>query len=249
MFSRRCRAANVERMDGMLINVVVAYSEPLVSEGIAQSLGDEPQFVPRASTGSPQETLEECHRLSPCVLVIEESFVERIDVARFRDLVDYGRAVRVLVLGTDACPDDVSAWVRLGCMGFLSRQESLATLKKAIQALAEGQLWVRRSEFTGLMRDLLVRREFGPQLTGRETQILDLIAAGSSNGEIARTLFISMETVRWHVRRLMGKIGARDRFAAAEFHRRYHVGLPLQSDEIVRKPPAAVMAFPAQSAR
>ena len=232
----------------MLINVVVACCAPLVSEGIAQSLGDEPQFSARASTGSPQETLEECHRLSPCVLVIDESFVERMDAARFRDLVDYGRAVPVLVLGADTCPDDVSAWVRLGCMGFLSRQESLATLKKAVQALAEGQLWVRRADFTGLMRDLLIHRESGPQLTGRETQILDLIAVGSSNGEIARTLFISMETVRWHVRRLMAKIGVRDRFAAAEFYRRSHVGLPLPPEAIARNAPAPVMAFPAQSA-
>src|ERR1700741_3454058 len=121
----------MKRRERMLIDVVIAYSAPLVSEGIARSLRDEPHYMTRASTGSPQETLEECRRLRSCVLVIEESFIERIDASRFRGLVDYGRAVPVLVVGADTRPDDVSAWLRLGCMGFLSRQESLSTLKKA----------------------------------------------------------------------------------------------------------------------
>jgi len=203
----------------MRVHVIVAESDPLVCEGLAQGLREEPDLVAFPSMGSPQAALERCRDYHPCVLLLDESFLETMDVLRFAAQVDHGRAVPVLALGCDGDVARVIRCLRLGCMGYFSRQESLSALRKAIYAVAAGQMWASRAVLTLLVREVLDGRERAPQLTAREGEILGLIRNGSANAEISQCLFISPETVRWHVRRLFAKIGVCNRAGAAEFAR------------------------------
>jgi DNA-binding NarL/FixJ family response regulator len=158
------------------------------------------------------------------VLLACESFLETMDPSRLRDQIDYGRGAAVLVLAPDGGEDHVLAWLRLGCMGHLSRCDSIATVRMAIRAVAGGQIWARRTDLAVLLRQLLEAGpggpSRGPRLTAREEQILDLIADDTRNADIAARLFISLETVRWHARRLMVKSGARGRASLVDFARR-----------------------------
>lgn len=200
------------------VHVIVAEADPLSCQGLAESLSEEPDLVAHPVTESLEEALHRCRDHHPCVLLISESDLEQIDTDYFAPLADYGRGVPVLVLGTAAEPGRMVRCLRLGCMGYLSCRDSLATLKKAVRAVGAGQVWAPRKILTLLLRELL-NGNSRPLLSSRERQILGLLHAGYSNVEIAGLLFISGETVRWHLRRLFAKIGARDRAAAAEFAR------------------------------
>ncbi|HYM10502.1 MAG TPA: response regulator transcription factor [Bryobacterales bacterium] len=216
-----------------MIHTIVAEAGQLLSEGLAQSLQEEPELAASPATGSLEEALESCREHRPSVLLAGESFLETMDPRRLRDQMDYGRGAAVLVLASDGGGDHVLSWLRLGCMGHLSRCDSIATLKMAIRAVAGGQLWARRTDVAVLLRELLEAGpgggpSHGPRLTAREEQILDLIADSARNADIAARLFISLETVRWHARRLMVKSGARDRASLIEFARRRRLAWRMQ---------------------
>ncbi len=232
----------------MPIHVIVSEIEPLLSEGLARGLRDEPHLAASAAAGTPRETLEQCRRSQPCVLLAAEPVLERVQPGYLQQQLDYGRAIPVLVLGPSLEPERVTAWLRLGCMGYLTRNDSLDTLRKALYAVAEGQLWARRSDLTLLWRQLLSVTQTASRFTAREREILDCIAAGSSNAKIASDLFISPETVRWHLRRLCPKAGVRDRLGLVAFARQH--GFGWRAAEISAaappRPPASPQPLPVQ---
>ena len=206
----------------MSIRVVVAEGDPLIAEGLAQSLNHDSDLQTRAVV-EPAGALEMCLEWRPCVLLVGEALFERMDPQRFLEVTGWGRVVQALVVGAVADPELSVSCLRLGCMGYLSRQNSLETLHKAIRAVAAGEMWAHRSVLTKLLRELLDERLSPPRLTHRQREILDLIHAGCNNDQITARLFISAETLRWHLRRLFQAIGAPSRAAALAFARRHFV--------------------------
>jgi DNA-binding NarL/FixJ family response regulator len=89
-------------------------------------------------------------------------------------------------------------------------------LRKAVRSIAAGELWASRRVVSRLIQDFLLAESL-KELSPREHEILTLIGQGYKNREIAERLFISTETVQWHMRGLYAKIGAKDRLSAAVF--------------------------------
>ena len=228
----------------MGVHVVVAEADLLISEGLAQGLREEPRLFAEPWAGSPLAALDRCRELTLCVLLLNEALFEHLDAASVSGRVDFGRAVSVLAVGLAPDPEKTICYLRLGCMGYVSRKDSLATLRKAVYAVAGGEIWAPRATLSLLVRQLLVATERGPRLTVRELEILTLIGSGSTNDEISQRLFISLETVRWHVRRLFLKIGARDRATALEYARLHHSPRRLAGPFL-----SPVVPFPVHSAR
>ena len=208
----------------MPIQVIVAEAGPLMSEGLALALSQEPDLTASTVAGSLPQVIERCRQLAPCVLLAAEPFLERTDLSRRLRPVHGAGAVPILVLGSAPDPDRVLHWLRQGCMGYLSCEDSLATVRKAVLAVAGGQIWARRVDLAVLLQQLLSPARPGLRLTEREQEVLHWIAAGLNNAEIADMLYISVETVRWHMRRLFAKIGAHDRAGAIEFALRRGLG-------------------------
>ena len=205
----------------MPVRVVVAEADPLTSEGLARGLEDSQVIACSAAPGP--DLLESCRQWRPCVLLVAETVFERLDARRFVEVAEHGRAVQTLVVG--AVPDSCRAlfYLRLGCLGYLSRRDTLETVRKAARAVAAGEMWAPRVVLTQLLQEVLDACASTPRLTGRQQEILELIHAGYTNDQIADVLYISGETLRWHLRRLFQSIGARDRGAAAEFARRHYL--------------------------
>jgi DNA-binding NarL/FixJ family response regulator len=120
-------------------------------------------------------------------------------------------SVKILVLTDD---DDEAVLgeesLKMGCAGGISRHAPASVFARALQAVSRGELWAPRSSLAQLIRQLLAN-ENPRKLTRREKEILALIAAGHTNSQIANSLFISRETVRWHVRSIYSKLGVRGR--------------------------------------
>jgi NarL family two-component system response regulator LiaR len=156
-----------------------------------------------------------CNRLQPALLVIEADEAERLGIERIRKSLP-PHTLHILVV----CPVDdnslLELYLRLGCNGVVPATASDETLWRAVQAIFEGELWVPRKLLSRLVQNALFR-EPGRNLTKRELEVLKLICSGCTNQEIADDLFISRETIRWHLRSLYSKIGVKDRESAIRY--------------------------------
>jgi DNA-binding NarL/FixJ family response regulator len=104
----------------------------------------------------------------------------------------------------------------MGCMGFLRPDSPPWQFRRAVEAVAAGELWAPRLLLSRICRDYLSSHD-PCKLTDREEQILALLAQGHKNREIAASLFISRDTVRWHIRAIYAKLGIHDRQSAASY--------------------------------
>jgi len=113
---------------------------------------------------------------------------------------------------------DCEQIIRMGFAGVLRRDETSETITRAVEAVVNGQLWFPREIISRMLRTLLVPDGIS-RLKPREMEILKLIGSGLNNQQIADALFISRETVRWHVKGLYSKLGIKDRTSAQDFGR------------------------------
>jgi DNA-binding NarL/FixJ family response regulator len=118
-------------------------------------------------------------------------------------------------------------------MGLLPETVNGFLLRKAIRAVDRGEVWAGRLLVSRLLRRLQIRLAT-QDLSDREVEVLELIADGLSNQEIADKLFICRETVRWHIRSLYSKIGAKDRASAVRYAKEY---LLVESESLDPIPP------------
>ena len=153
-----------------------------------------------------------CQGHTPTLLVVEDCSLDAILFPALSDLIRH-RDLRILVFSAKA--DDLSydRFFRQGCAGVLPLDAADVTLRRAMRAILEGELWLPRRVLSKLAL-VSTRAEGGPVLTKRETEILAMIDLGFSNRQIADQLFISRETVRWHLRSLYSKHGDARRIGA-----------------------------------
>jgi DNA-binding NarL/FixJ family response regulator len=172
---------------------------------------------------SPSELLQDCRRMAPCLLILSQETLGQLDAVELARVVDLGAAVRVLVVAGSIEPRSMERSVRLGCMGFVREDDPPATLRKAVCAIARGEMWVKRQAITEILQRLLAEARVA-KLTPRERDILKLIASGYKNRDIAKELAISYDTVRWYIRSLHGKLGMQDRVETAQYAHRHIEG-------------------------
>jgi len=170
-----------------------------------------------------EQLLAQCQRLAPCILIADEEVLCGVNPPEFASLVDFGRSVKVLAYGSAQDDRAVQSLLRMGCMGFIEESAPAPLLKRAVRAVANGEIWVGRKLLTRVLQQLLFATR-SPRLTRREKEILQLIARGYKNRAIAEKLCISHETVRWHIRGLHAKLGLQDRPGTALFARQYMDG-------------------------
>src|SRR6185312_11781323 len=147
-------------------------------------------------------------------------------------------STRVVVLTTYADDSSIQRALRAGALGYLTKDADRVQIARAVQAAANGQSVldeaVQRKLVAALTSpsaaavDTAAAVNNQVSLTTREAEVLRLIAAGKSNPEIARELFVSEATVKTHINHVFAKTGARDRAQAVRFA--YQHGLADHTD-------------------
>jgi DNA-binding NarL/FixJ family response regulator len=130
-------------------------------------------------------------------------------------------SVLVLAIADSLDQQTCERLLRMGCVGSLRRREAPATIVRALHAVIAGELWFPRAALSRVLRGFLVAQD-PDRLTARELEIMALAGAGLNNQEIADRLFISRETVRWHIKSLNGKLGIRTRHGLRDYVRLLH---------------------------
>ena len=205
-----------------MIRVLLADDQPLVRTGFRMILDAEPDIEVAGEAGDGAEAVRQCRALAPDVVVMDIRMPVLDGIAATGQLVAQGTAP-VLVLTTFGLDEYVVAALRAGASGFLLKDVDAAKLAEAIRVIAAGNAIVDPA-VTRRLLDHFARAPLaacqGPQpgaadrldgLTGREREVLTLVARGLSNAEIAAELVVTETTVKTHVHHLLTKLGARDR--------------------------------------
>ena len=205
----------------MTIRIVIADDEPLIRAGIAMLLSAEPDLVVAGEAGDGAEAVDLTRRLSPDVVLMDLVMPRMDGVAATRALTGSGTRVNVLVLTTFSARENVHEALRAGAAGYLLKDGAPTSLATAVRTVAAGDAFLDRTVTRGVIDDIVagpgpVSPVSGPldRLTNREREILQHMAYGMTNPEIAQRLFLSEATVRTHVCRVLMKLQVRHRTQA-----------------------------------
>jgi DNA-binding NarL/FixJ family response regulator len=201
-----------------MTRVLIADDDGLMRAGLIELLSGEPELevVGEASTG--REAVERARRLAPDVVLMDVRMPDLDGIQATRELARAAPSARVLILTTFEQDDYVFGALRSGASGFLLKRSKPEELIAAVHAIAQGDSLLSPSVTRLVIERMaqqptpeLAARGKLDELTRREREVLELIARGLSNREIAAQLFVEESTVRTHVKRIQMKLGLRDR--------------------------------------
>jgi DNA-binding NarL/FixJ family response regulator len=207
-----------------VIRIVLVDDHTLVREGIRTLLGLVPELELVGEAASGQAALRVVGETRPDVLLLDMRMPEGDGLFVVTELARRGDLPATLILTT--FDDDAAAIevVRAGARGFLLKDVTLDRLVSAVRALAAGETLIQPALTARAEQTLALARTPGASsaataggdepMTPREREVLRLLAAGYSNREIARALFIAEGTVKNHVSSILTKMSVRDRTRA-----------------------------------
>jgi DNA-binding NarL/FixJ family response regulator len=195
-----------------VIRVMLADDHPVVREGLRGMLAAERDIEVVAQAASGTEAIAMAARHQPDVVLMDLRMPGGDGVEATTAILDAAPGVRVVVLTTYETDADIVRAVEAGAVGYLLKDTPIAELSNAIRAAARGETVLAPSVAGRLVTH--VRRPRRDVLSGRETEVLALVARGLTNAEIGGRLFIGEATVKTHLLRSFAKLGVSDRTAA-----------------------------------
>jgi len=210
------------------ISVLIAADKAMVRAGFAALLDAHEgiRVVGQASTGL--EAVKLSARLDPDVILMDVRMPELDGIAATRRILgpEYPAAhvPRILMLTTFDIDEYVYDALQAGASGFLLKDALPEELVHAVRVVASGDALLAPSVTRRMIAQFAAQKPRAPRsavvlsdLTDREREVLVLLGKGMSNAEIGSELFISEQTVKTHVGKVLAKIGARDRVQAVIF--------------------------------
>ena len=214
---------------GEPVSVIVADDQAAVREGLVLLLGTLPGIAVAGEAADGDAAIDLVTAVHPQVVLMDLNMPGCDGVTATRRITADHPGTRVVVLTTYADDESIISALQAGALGYLTKDATRAEIGRAIQAAAAGQAvldpGVQQRLLSAAARAPEVPAATAPgaavsaddELTPREAEVLKLIAAGQSNREIARTLFVSEATVKTHVNRIFAKTGSRDRAQAIRY--------------------------------
>jgi len=202
------------------ISVLIVDDQAMVRQGFAALLGSQPDIAVIGDAADGAEAVAKVDALRPDVVFMDVRMPEMDGLEAARRVLDSGNdpAPRIIMLTTFDLDDYVYEALRIGCSGFLLKDAPAEELFRAVRLAVTGEALLAPTVTRRLIEDAVARvrrprREPAElaSLTPRERETVGQVATGRSNAEIAEVLFISEETVKTHVRRVLQKLRLRDR--------------------------------------
>lgn len=202
-----------------MICLLLVDDQDLIRRGLKALLKTEPSLNVVGEAHDGQDAINQVEALSPDVVLMDVRMPGMDGVAATRAICRQFADVKVLVLTTFDDDEYVVQAVRYGASGYLLKDTPSEELVQAIHAVYKGYTHLGPGLANKLLQHPPAQKIAIPpgwsELTPREHEILQLIAAGASNQEIAQTLYISEKTVKNHITSILSRLNVRDRTQAA----------------------------------
>ncbi|MFJ8914043.1 response regulator [Amycolatopsis sp. NPDC102389] len=195
-----------------MITIMLVDDHPVVREGLRGMLEAEPDLSVIGEAGSGDEAVALSRVKQPDVILMDLRMPGLDGVGATRKILADRPGQRVVVLTTYETDADILRAVEAGASGYLLKDASRTELAGAIRAASRGETVLAPSVAGKLVNR--VRNPTASPLSAREIEVLRLVAQGSTNADIGRTLHISEATVKTHLLRVFGKLDVSDRTAA-----------------------------------
>jgi DNA-binding NarL/FixJ family response regulator len=208
-------------MTSSRVRVLIADDDVLMRAGLRGILSEDRSIEVVGEAGDGRDAVYRTRRLRPDVVVMDVRMPGLDGIAATLELVAAFPAVRVVILTTFEQDDYIFGALRAGASGFLLKRTSPEDLIAAVHTIAAGDSLLSPSVTTRVIDRMARQPGLDASrdarldgLTPRERDVLDLVARGLSNAEIAATLLIEESTVKTHVKHVLAKLGVRDRVQA-----------------------------------
>ena len=212
------------------VRVLLVDDDDLMRAGLTAVLSSDAsiEVVGEASDG--RDAVYRARLLQPDVVLMDVRMPDLDGIAATAELLDAFPEVRVVIVTTFEQDDYIFGALRAGASGFLLKRTRPEELVAAVHTVAAGDSLLSPSVTSRVIERMAQQPASDvktdarlDELTPREREVLELVARGLSNGEIAAALVVEESTVKTHVRRMLAKLGARDRVQAVIFA--YETGL------------------------
>ena len=196
----------------MSVRILVTDDHPVVRAGLSGMLSGEPDFEVVGEAQNGKEAVAFVGELKPDVVLMDLRMPEMDGVTAIEHIKSSYPDVHILVLTTYESDADILRAIETGATGYLLKDTPREELFGAIRTVAQGQSPLAPGVAARLMQRVRDPEEEG--LSTREIEVLELVAHGTSNKEIAKQLWVSETTVKSHMLHIFDKLGVTDRTAA-----------------------------------
>ena len=213
------------RTDGDAIRVMICDDHALFRRGLIMVLESEEGMDVVGEAEDGEEAIQKAEQLAPDVVLMDVRMPKVSGIAATRAIADVIPTAKILMLTVSDEEDDLYDAIKAGATGYLLKEISIEEVASAIRSVVSGQSLISPSmasklltEFTNLAKKADERQAVPtPRLTDRELEVLQLVAQGMSNREIAGDLYISENTVKNHVRNILEKLHLHSRMEAVVY--------------------------------
>jgi two-component system, NarL family, response regulator NreC len=193
------------------IRVILADDHTILREGIKFLLESRPKFVVVAEVSNGRDAIQKTRELKPDIVIMDISMPILNGVEATRQIVEEMPSCKVLILTMHEERETVRQALKAGAAGCLNKRSAASELFSAIMAVCKGEAFFSPSVSKMLLEDYIdVSGPSDETLSLREREIVQLIAEGHMNKEIADILHISIKTVEGHKDNIKKKLGVRD---------------------------------------
>ena len=192
------------------IGVLCVDDHPMITEGIAAAINRQPDMVVVGCAATVADAIHVFRRERPDITLMDLRLRKEDGVDAIRAIRGLVPDAKVIVLTVYQGDEDIFRALDAGAVGYLLKEEVSDELIRVIRDVYTGKATPMRIE----LEERLARRVAGPNLTGREIEVLEHLSQGLRNKEVAAVLGISEETVRVHVKNILAKLSVNDRTAA-----------------------------------
>jgi DNA-binding NarL/FixJ family response regulator len=196
-----------------MIRIVVVDDHPIVREGLVAALTDEKEFKVVGAVGSAEDALPLVAAQRPDVILLDLELPGQSGLEAIPKLRDARPQSKVLILTAYDTDERVIGALGAGAQGYLLKGASLEEIARAIRSVHAGGSYLE-PRIAAKVVGALSPRSKAAALSGREREVLRLVAGGQANKQIARTLGITERTVKFHVTSILNKLGAENRAQA-----------------------------------